>query len=202
MKKKLKIILIAFVLVFVVMKMMRYSETHLDDKHYAAVQEKCNLDLSGSIEWKYYKGERWNLQKREYYFMQNRFLEMFKNDLEDDTCYTWCSIYVSSTLETLDELVLHPYKEEGSQIIVDQEVYYRNKHIPIHVELIKVNRFSSMDNKMCIPYCHMEFEYQDQYYRVLFHTNNDLSQTYYENETKIHQEELDVYFQFFDEILK
>lgn len=72
----------------------------------------------------------------------------------------------------------------------------------MRLEIIKTNTNSSIDKTKCIPECCVEFEYKGKYYKIVFKTTRDIRQTDYGNETEIHADELDVYFEFLDEILK
>lgn len=187
-----KIILIFIGVMFVSFKAIIYSGDFISYTKHESIQEKYHLNLYDSdipmnTEWKYYKYSRWSLIDDSYYLLRNPFVRLF--DIPDENNYTAVIILLADNKYTFQNM---RDNITNNEILVKQNIDYRG----MDVELKLLRSLES------IPYCSMDFLYDNKYYRVIFYPNGyHEGMQFFASGSEIYPDVLDVYLRYLDEII-
>ena len=194
--KKMKIISIVLVNIFIIIIMFKaftYDKDAVGVSKHNEICENYNLNLNNPEiktdgSWKYEKCSRLSLTKDCYYIIGDSFVKMF----DDNGNYTYVGLYLTDNKNTFNRMT--PFNNHFINHITEkQNVYYRSFNIEL--QLVQYGG----DHQ---PYCLMEFEYKNKYYKVVFKTTHREQLQFYASDNKINQELLDIYLSFLGKMIK
>lgn len=198
MKKSLykKLILFLSICFIVIWQFFWYSPSSVDLDDYEAIQNKYNLHLEDE-NWRcnYYTKNTIINFNPPYYRFVNFFVELFKDEEEPFNTKVTVEVTEGDTIFNTahSDMVGTNYLD---RIVFTQSITHNN--LSIDIEMLNDTVPVDVPNSYSTE-CKMKFKYNDYLYHVSFWNYSRVTYTF--DETEIHEDELQIYLDYLDEIL-